>query len=562
MAIKTEHVIVLMLENRSFDHMLGFLNHSNPEFPQIKKGEFTNSHPKVGNAPVNASAAYRLAVGPDHSYVGIKEQLKGGNKGFVANYYKRLAQKKKDAEKKLASVTQRLAEDRETARGFRGSIAHSPAQKASIRGRMRRDKKKRTELKKLIASINPGRDARKVMACFSEESVPVLSTLAKEFCVFTNWHASVPGQTWPNRAFAHAATSDGEVNIKARFYKNRTIFEDISEALKKKSKSEQERAWAAYHDGPTHLWAYPALRRQKGNNFRKLSHLTAQIADPNNAKNPLPRYCFVEPNHGLKLGPLFKKRREFSNNQHPNNNTAGIRDFLAAEQLIADIYNALKANPALFKKTLFLITYDEHGGFFDHRSAPPTIAPDKKTKKFDFKSLGVRVPAVLVSPWIEPGTIDHDVRDHSAIVRTIRKLFVRNQKFLTKREEWVKPFDSVSQRSTPRDARTLPDVKPITFKAACKMEGISEKSALRQEKSAMKNALRAKRELGGLERSLIDLTANVELGLDEMELRDVPAAPDEWKQNAGRDAAERLLADRDLADYVENVGRRVRAQND
>lgn len=561
MAIKTEHIIVLMLENRSFDHMLGFLDHGNPAFPRIKKGEFTNSDPKVGKVPVNAGATYRLAVGPDHSHKGTKEQVKGPNKGFVANYYKRLVEKKRRTKKKLTSVERRLASDMKAARGFRGSVAFSPARKASIRGNIRRNKKKRSELRKLLARINPARDGGKVMACFSEDRVPVLSTLAREFCVFTNWYASVPGQTWPNRAFAHAATSDGEVNIKARFYNNRTIFEDISDALKSKSKAEWKRAWAAYHDGPTHLWVYPALRHQKGDNFRKLSRLTAQIADPENAEDPLPRYCFVEPNHGLKLGPIFRKRREFSNNQHPNNNTAGLRDFLAGEQLIADIYNALKANPALFKKTLFLIVYDEHGGFFDDREPPSTAAPDGKTKKFDFRSLGVRVPAVLVSPWIERGTVDDVIRDHSSIVRTVRKIFIGNRKYLTKREAWVKAFDDACGRNAPRDARTLPDVEPVRFEHACRLEGITEKFALQQEKSELKNSLQIRRELDRFEQSLVDLTANVERTLDETELSGIPVTEVGWSPGAGRNVAERLQADRDVADYVENVGRRLRQQS-
>jgi phospholipase C len=126
----------------------------------------------------------------------------------------------------------------------------------------------------------------------------------------------------------------------------------------------------------------------------------------------------------------------------------------------------------LFEKTLFVITYDEHGGCYDHVPPPTDVPPpsDKKkifaklidvffkreAKAFDFRMLGLRVPTVIVSPLIDKYTVEKTVFDHSAIPATVRKLFARSQPPLTKRDAWSATFDAVINRSS---ARTdLPDL--------------------------------------------------------------------------------------------------------
>ena len=84
--------------------------------------------------------------------------------------------------------------------------------------------------------------------------------------------------------------------------------------------------------------------------------------------------------------------------------------------LIANVYNAIRKNPDLWKSTLLVITYDEHGGFFDHVEPPKTVAPDDHTADWTFDRLGVRVPTILVSPWIQKGVIK-TVFDHTSLLR-------------------------------------------------------------------------------------------------------------------------------------------------
>jgi hypothetical protein len=117
----------------------------------------------------------------------------------------------------------------------------------------------------------------------------------------------------------------------------------------------------------------------------------------------------------------------------------------------------LRENMAVFNKTLFLITYDEHGGFFDH--VPPPQGPEWQVNEvyknestgytFEFDLLGPRVPAVLISPWINPGTVDHTIYDHASIPATVRKLF-QIPGALTPRDEHTNTFEGIINRKKPR----------------------------------------------------------------------------------------------------------------
>jgi phospholipase C len=140
------------------------------------------------------------------------------------------------------------------------------------------------------------------------------------------------------------------------------------------------------------------------------------------AKGNLPDYSFVEPNfsdHDSDSG------EEVANDQHPDHNVQ------AGELFIASIYNAVKNSPE-WPSTALLIVYDEHGGIFDH-VVPPACTPDQFQASandtgtgmpFAFDRLGVRVPAILVSPWIPAGTVVNRVFDHASIPATITKFFM------------------------------------------------------------------------------------------------------------------------------------------
>jgi phospholipase C len=381
---KIQHLIVLMLENRSFDHMLGYLEYP----PEASFEGVLGLEDKMGNQLSDGrvvfpgpNAGYLIDPGPNHSHASVMTQLLGSsartspyaltNTGFASDY----------------------------------------------------------------AIIRP-EQPELALQCFTPERLPILSALAQKFAVCDHWFCSVPGATWPNRNFAHAATSDGEVNIRLRTYKNKTIFEQLSEA---------NRDWVVYYGGfpPqsmafTNLWATPG--RNWLQRFKPIQNLYRAIQH-----DYLPDYAFVEPD---MLGKV-------ADSQHPG--VGGEMDFRAAERLIWRLYTALRRNMKVFKKTLLLITYDEHGGFFDH--VPPPQGPEWQVKEvyedestgytFKFDLLGPRVPAVLISPWINPGTVDHTIYDHTSIPATVRKLF-QIPGALTARDQRANTFEGVLNRKKPR----------------------------------------------------------------------------------------------------------------
>ncbi len=142
-------------------------------------------------------------------------------------------------------------------------------------------------------------------------------------------------------------------------------------------------------------------------------------------KGELPDYSFVEPNYSDHGGDSGE---EVANDQHPDHHVQ------KGEMFIAAIYQAIKNNPDLWESTALLITYDEHGGIFDH-VPPPGCVKDIYTADgnatgtgvpFQFDRLGVRVPTVLVSPWIPAGTVVNRVFDHASIPATVTKFFLGN----------------------------------------------------------------------------------------------------------------------------------------
>src|SRR6185437_806755 len=251
-------------------------------------------------------------------------------------------------------------------------------------------------------------DPRAPMHYFTTEQVPVLSTLAQSFGLSDCWHASAPCQTWPNRFFAHTGTSLGWIN-NSQFsvpFPAPSIFRQLHD---------NGRSWRVYfHDLPQSLllgdiwWLAPLYFRLFGQ-FLVDAHM-----------GTLPHYSFIEP----RYFPITFLRK-IPNDQHPPHNV------LEGQTLVALIYNALRASPC-WNKTLLIITYDEHGGCFDHVPPPAAPPPDPHSQAgFAFDRFGVRVPAVLVSPYVPAGSIirpstvpgQSSVFDHTSILSTLRVLF-------------------------------------------------------------------------------------------------------------------------------------------
>lgn len=236
-------------------------------------------------------------------------------------------------------------------------------------------------------AAHAGLDGTPPLAYLVREDLPVLWALADAYTTCDRWFASVLGPTLPNRMYWHAASSNGctsNEQILAQGMKGaRSIFDALDE---------QRVDWAYYfHDVPV-LALLPGLE------------------PAGRLRNLFPR--FLEDAAAGKLPPVTWLDPGFlSNDDHPPHHP------LLGEQLIAAIYHALATSPH-WAHTLFVITYDEHGGFFDH-VAPPTAPDDRAAQGFD--QLGFRVPTFVISPFAKQGHVSSVVRNHTSALRELEQ---------------------------------------------------------------------------------------------------------------------------------------------
>ncbi|HEY1301282.1 MAG TPA: alkaline phosphatase family protein [Stellaceae bacterium] len=369
---RIEHVVVVTLENRSFDSMLGRLYPKSAGFDGLDGSESNPWHKPDGSAvPVrvwNTPDITGRAVSipdpnPGELFADITEQIFGRGAGpgasptmtgFVDNY---LAQR----------------QDEQSA------------------------------------------DPRAVMHYFRPEQVPVISGLARAFGVSDLWHASAPCETWPNRYFMHAGTAGGHVNNERSYFPYRlpvrlpTIFRRLDA---------RGYSWRLYfHDLPqaatlVDLWTSMPSR------FCLFEAEFARHAQSGRLAN----YSFIEPRYYPS-----RLARHVPNDQHPPHN------LVYGEQLIAAAYNAVRSAPT-WPRTLLVVTYDEHGGCFDHVPPPTAVPPGGPCPDgFAFDRYGVRVPAVIVSPYVPPGSVVRPSGasegkpavpfDHCSVQATLHRLF-------------------------------------------------------------------------------------------------------------------------------------------
>ncbi|KAG6553204.1 hypothetical protein Mapa_005264 [Marchantia paleacea] len=387
--IKT--VVVLVMENRSFDHMLGWLKRLNPEIDGLTGAEsnpVNASDPNSSKVFVTDNAEF-VDPDPGHSFSAIREQIFG-----------------KDSD----------------------VSAIPPPMNGFVQQAM---------------SMNYGPDfPERVMSGFRPEVIPVSTSLAMEFAVFDKWFASLPTSTQPNRLYVHSATSHGAIsNVDADLaagYPQKPIFESVAEA---------GLSWGVYYQNIPATLFLKDLRKLK--NLLKFKTYSPFFKSDASA-GKLPHYVVIEQRYfDLEAAP--------ANDDHPSHDVA------EGQKLMKEVYETLRASPQ-WNETLFLITYDEHGGFFDHVPTPVTSVPNPDGLNgpapdfFPFNRLGVRVPTIAISPWINKGLVVHEPSgptpyshyEHSSIAATVKEIF-KLPNFLTKRDEWAGTFQHLfSQRTEPR----------------------------------------------------------------------------------------------------------------
>jgi phospholipase C len=430
-----------MFENRSFDNLLGRL------YQPGEVASFEGALGKYLSNPVpdwatdragGASISYGVAAGmntpsgdPGEEYQHVNTQLFGsidppGNRGLLAD--------------KMVAP-------------FNGPV--NARQRPSMDGFVA------DYISAFTAEI--GRQPRfdeyaQIMTGYAPEQMPVVSGIARGFASFDHWFCEVPSQTFANRSFFHAGSSSGYVvNLSPpdSFPLHNTA-ETIFERL-----DQQGLSWRVYCDPPSHisltgiihaprLWPYFSSR------FVSTDKFLQDAAD-----GTLPTYSFIEPN--LLYG---------HNDMHPAFD-ALFRDtpidppssLLGGEALLAKIYNEIRSASSPTGSnafnTLLVITFDEHGGTYDHVPPPAAPPPHPATApgqlNFGFDRSGVRVPTIAVSAWIPDQTVVTGQYRATSVISTLRKRWQLGAP-LTARDAIAADLAPVLALETPRDPADWPDV--------------------------------------------------------------------------------------------------------
>jgi phospholipase C len=387
-----QHIVQLMLENRSFDHMLGLLypGRSGPG-GQPFEGLLGNESNDGSGQPVTVfpidtaspGAYFMPGADPGEGYANTNVQLFGTGSppdppaatmtGFVTNF----------------------------------DAAISYDQRSGL-------------------SVQTGTTASSIMGVFPPSALPVLSGLARGFAVCDHWYSSVPTETYPNRAFACAATSQGHMNDATSSFTVQSIFGLMTA---------HNLSWKiyGYDSEPLTRGSFPDTMDAPEANFGKFPNFQADAA-----AGQLPAYALLEPSWGST-----------GSSQHAN------YDVALGEAFILQVYQAVRNGPG-WANTLLIITYDEHGGCYDHVPPPSGATPPDSTVGefgFDFTRFGVRVPAVLVSPLIPAGTIyrvpvGSTPIDHTSVLKTIELRW--GLPALTARDAAAPDLGGVLTLTTPR----------------------------------------------------------------------------------------------------------------
>jgi len=331
-----QHIVVLMMENHSFDNLLGMVPHQVPgrrsvDGLRVVSGKVVNSNPDASGTPVVASRAgspCQLNGEPSQSWNASHEAYDNGlNDGFVR--------------------------------------ASAPV----------------------------------AMEYWDKHDLPFTYSLVEHFPIGERYFSSLLGQTWPNRSFLFAGTSIGMVNdiIAPTPPPNGTIWDRLDA---------HHIGWTIYYDPAS----YASFELVPGSSTPARASRVKHFGHflPDVAAGRLPQFTFLDPNY------------ETTSEENP-------QDIQLGERYIAHVVTALMRAPT-WKHTALFITYDEHGGYYDHVSPPAAIPPDSIPPALisgdvpgGFDRYGFRVPMIVVSPWARPRYVSRVVEDHTSITAFIER---------------------------------------------------------------------------------------------------------------------------------------------
>ncbi len=301
-----------------------------------------------------------------------------------------------------------------------------------------------------------------VMGAYTRHELPVLYSLAEQFAVSDRWFASVPSETDPNRAFSLMGTAQGhEYAWQSKKFTNPTLFGGLNAA---NARSSGGKSWGIFFrdSGFSSMAGSDAICYTQG----RFTQIERELLQSNGdgeitpyddflkrlrTGGPIPQFCYVEPSWGWGLG--FTDGSDFHGFQgtdyHP---PAWIGP---AEWHLNELYEALR-NSAQWESMLFVVVFDEHGGTWDHTAPPRCAKPDDTLATFpvpfSYERMGPRVPALLVSPFVAPKTVfrappnSRAAFDHTSLLKTVLQWAGTDQRYIDAMGERVRhapTFDGV-----------------------------------------------------------------------------------------------------------------------
>jgi phospholipase C len=446
-----DHVVVLMFENRSFDNLLGWLYQDGGLAPGQKfEGLQRGVHSNVAPDGTRIDA---------HVYEGSTDEVMSSPSPDPGEFYPHV-------NTQLFNVIDPPGNAQIWKNGLAPpfnlpEVVGVPAMSGFVSDYI-------VNFREVTEGREPNpEEYSKAMGGFSPEMLPVLSTLARGFGVYDHWFASVPSQTFCNRSFLHAGTSHGFVTnregggygkwLDASY--SATIFNRLEEAGV---------SWRVYYDEQqlvslTGMLHAPALQKYWKSRFRGMAQFHRDAAD-----GTLPAYSFIEPrmifNHNDMHPPYGRLRESVIDGDEVFD--SALSDVRAGEALLASVYDAIKnassASGSNAINTALVVTFDEHGGTYDHVPPPTVVSPGEEAEPgemgFAFDRLGCRVPAIVISAYTWAGTVINDQMEHGSVAATLGRL--HGLAPLSRRDASANDILGAVNLDKPRQPALWPDVHP------------------------------------------------------------------------------------------------------
>jgi len=357
---RVQTVVIAMLENRSFDHILGHLGLPDSGHPLaariegIQHAQIYYAHDTYQPQPITSPS---LTPDPPHEREDIDTQINsiaGPMHGFVQSY--------RNANPAL-----------------------------------------------------PDADVARVMEYCIKGYLPATEFLARNFSVCDNWFAPLPASTLPNRLMAMSGYALVDHTPSGLFQIAEDLFNNNPDDLVYDWLTSRRISWRVYYSGSFFFMQMPRLLNlyqgdvQEQRLFRPIDRL---IDDFQN--DDVPQVVFIEPLYQDD----YRRGSAAASDDHPPASLYG------GQRLLKIVYEAISTSAA-WNNLVAFIAYDEHGSFFDH-VRPPAIAttpPPQAQYSTWFNTLGVRVPGIVVSPFVQPGSLCEELMDHTSILKFLGEKF-------------------------------------------------------------------------------------------------------------------------------------------